>query len=411
MNTHNLFYYPYASCTNAQLPLLKVAALWFEKLVILDPIAVSWDTICTDRIARDAVRQLTDAGIKVVTPADALAKYERPIADAIRRDITDHKFLDLCDAQIQSTGKQHWTPFLAKILQDLQANQTMRHLPGDFACEVARDSGQYREREGGNPSEYYECAETGQAYDEYCEGYDRSIEYRYADFPLALGEAIMAIMAIMMNHTLFAGLLHACATPITDAPFHSQALAFKLHCAGQPPPFSAPLLTGGGRVNSKPINWRLRPSPTVCSTCLCSTRNCLWMMCWATARNTTLRSGRHTTSSAGWRGASRRSHGSESLPTSPNTRSSLTSPLNWKRAARRDSWLESQRGRLALSVTGIAVGAAAAVLPLVAAPLAAVALATTGLGLVPGTAIPGAEWLFDWRAGRRALRSMGCTTC
>jgi hypothetical protein len=33
---HNLFYYPYMSFTYAQFPLLKVAALWFDKLVILD---------------------------------------------------------------------------------------------------------------------------------------------------------------------------------------------------------------------------------------------------------------------------------------------------------------------------------------------------------------------------------------
>jgi hypothetical protein len=41
MTEHNLFYYPYASFTNAQLPLLKVAALWFDKLVILDPVGAS----------------------------------------------------------------------------------------------------------------------------------------------------------------------------------------------------------------------------------------------------------------------------------------------------------------------------------------------------------------------------------
>lgn len=35
MASHKLFYYPYASFTNAQLPLLKVAALWFDKLVSL----------------------------------------------------------------------------------------------------------------------------------------------------------------------------------------------------------------------------------------------------------------------------------------------------------------------------------------------------------------------------------------
>lgn len=38
MTGHDLFYYLYASFTNAQLPLLKVAAVWFDKLVILDPV-------------------------------------------------------------------------------------------------------------------------------------------------------------------------------------------------------------------------------------------------------------------------------------------------------------------------------------------------------------------------------------
>lgn len=45
MTEHNLLYYPYASFTDAQLPLLKVAALWFDKLVILDPVGASRDTI------------------------------------------------------------------------------------------------------------------------------------------------------------------------------------------------------------------------------------------------------------------------------------------------------------------------------------------------------------------------------
>ena len=88
MTSHNLFYYPYASFTDTQLPLLKVAALWFDKLVILDPIGASWDSIGADHIARDAVRQLKDAGIlEIVTPTMVLAKYEAAIAAAIRRDI------------------------------------------------------------------------------------------------------------------------------------------------------------------------------------------------------------------------------------------------------------------------------------------------------------------------------------
>jgi hypothetical protein len=34
MNEHNLFYYPYASFTKAQLPLLKVGMPYFETLYI-----------------------------------------------------------------------------------------------------------------------------------------------------------------------------------------------------------------------------------------------------------------------------------------------------------------------------------------------------------------------------------------
>lgn len=79
MSEHTLFYYPYASFTNAQLPLLKVAALYFDKLIILDPVSASWDTIGADPIARDAVRKLKDAGfLEIVTPAIVLAKYGRP---------------------------------------------------------------------------------------------------------------------------------------------------------------------------------------------------------------------------------------------------------------------------------------------------------------------------------------------
>ena len=49
MTTHQLFYYPYASFTNQQVALLKVAALYFDRLVILDPVGASWETVRRDR--------------------------------------------------------------------------------------------------------------------------------------------------------------------------------------------------------------------------------------------------------------------------------------------------------------------------------------------------------------------------
>lgn len=100
MTEHNLFYSLYASFTNVQLPLLKVAALYFDKLVILDPVGASWDTIGADYVARDAVRLLRDADIlETVPPAVVLAKYEAPIAVSIRRDMGDREFLKRHESQ------------------------------------------------------------------------------------------------------------------------------------------------------------------------------------------------------------------------------------------------------------------------------------------------------------------------
>jgi hypothetical protein len=51
MSEHNLFSYPYVSFTDAQHPLLKVTALWFDKLVILDPDGASGATVGAELIA------------------------------------------------------------------------------------------------------------------------------------------------------------------------------------------------------------------------------------------------------------------------------------------------------------------------------------------------------------------------
>ncbi len=62
MTEHNVFYYPYASFTNAQLPLLEVAALYFDELVILDPVGASRAAIGADYRVQEAVNLLKDAG-------------------------------------------------------------------------------------------------------------------------------------------------------------------------------------------------------------------------------------------------------------------------------------------------------------------------------------------------------------
>jgi hypothetical protein len=60
MTEHNLFYYPYASFTNAQLPLLKVAALYFDELGLLDPVGASRDTVGAEHyVARDGAGEVS----------------------------------------------------------------------------------------------------------------------------------------------------------------------------------------------------------------------------------------------------------------------------------------------------------------------------------------------------------------
>jgi hypothetical protein len=223
MSPHRLYYYTYATFTNQQLPLLKVAAVWFDELMILDPVGASLNSIGVDPSVSDAVKLLQQEGfLRVVDPATVLQAYEGPMAAAIRADLADPAFLQLCQAHAEATGHQRWTLSLAKVPQDLQADQALRHLLGDFARSVAGEASRYVEMAGVNPSEVLAFAATGQAYDEIRQGLDGPVDYRDADLPLALGEAVM------VNHALFAGLLQAGATPISDDPFHSQALALKL---------------------------------------------------------------------------------------------------------------------------------------------------------------------------------------
>jgi hypothetical protein len=45
MRERNLLYYPCASFTNMQLPLSTVAALYFDELIILDPVGPNRATV------------------------------------------------------------------------------------------------------------------------------------------------------------------------------------------------------------------------------------------------------------------------------------------------------------------------------------------------------------------------------
>jgi hypothetical protein len=394
MNEHNLFYYPYASFTDAQLPLLKVAALYFDKLYILDPERASWKGIGVNRNAQQAVKLLEDNQIlETIRPEDVLAKYADSINDAIRWDMQDREFLNICDSQTRG----RWTLSLAKVPQNLRTDQKMRYLMGDFARDVSKEAGRYGERAG----EYRDYAEHGRAYDEYREGYGGNIEYRYADFPLALGEAIM------MNHALFAGLLYANATPITDDPFHSQALSLKMSRAFRNPSVR--------QMFSDPMKKQKTKADIIAAATLTDRQLDLPVLDPKLPLEDVLRFRQkhdaelqQVREKLGWIARrieadpwSKEFIGTLDTKTIPD----IADQLAEVRKAR-DEWL-GKSGRRALKATGPLAGAAAAVLTAVITPLTPVAMAIAGLGLVSGAAIPTADYLLDLRAGKRDAQENG----
>ncbi|HMI83274.1 MAG TPA: hypothetical protein VK550_04220 [Polyangiaceae bacterium] len=394
--SRGLFYYPYASFTDRQLPLLKVAALYFDKLTILDPVGASWATVGATHVARDAIKLLKDADIlEIVTPADVLAKYDGPLTEAIRRDMVDREFLELCDAQAKAAGKQRWTLSLAKVPQQLQTDQTMRHLMGDLAREVARDSGQFREKAGVNPGEYYEYAERGQAFDEYREGYGGNVEYRFGE-------------SIMMNHALFTGLLHSGATPITDDPFHNQVLAHKLQRIAQEPAIRQAI---AGRMQQRKLKAEALAAAALTDTqvklpILHPAVPLAEVLEYRQTNPDALAKVRETLGLMARRIEAEPWSADFASEIETKTVPELIGQLT-DAAKARDAWLGTATTKSWLKAAGIAVGAASAVLAVVTAPVTPVALAIAGLGIVSGSAIPGAEWLLDWRDGKKTIQENG----
>ena len=404
---HNLFYYPYASFTDAQLPLLKAVALFFDKLYILDPEKATGGTIGLGDRAKD-VELLEREGILVrVSPEEVLEKYEDPIAGAIRADLSDREFIALCEA---SGRAQAWRLALAKVPREIRddpqhaeyaarkpRDRAMQRLMGELPRSLAGETLRYTEVYAETTHRLYD---EQFVYDEYRETKGRKVEFRYADYPLPLGESIM------VNHALFAGLLHANATPITDDPFHSQALSLKLRRATEIPVVQQAQAERARRHKINQLALAAVTDTQLNLPVLDPAFPLREVLEYRRKHDDALRQARDK---MGW--MARRIEAEPWSKDFANELEHKTIPdiakeLDKVREAR-DAWLESKRGRLALSATGIAVGAAAAVLSVFAVPLTPVALATAGLGLASGTAIPGVQWLLDWRDGKKTAQENG----
>jgi hypothetical protein len=398
MINHEIFYYPYCSFKDDQGILLKAAAMYFDKLYILDPVKASWDIVGAENVLHN-LKLLQQEGILVrISPEEVLHKFEKDIAEAIRFDIADPDFLRLCE----TSPKTQWTLALAKIPREIRddphhqqyktlkpRDKAMQRLLGELPGQLSSDLGQYDER-------YYQYPETTDVYDEYREGDKGALEYRYADYPLSIGEAIM------MNHALFGSFLYTGGTPLTDDSFHNEVLNLKIQRAYQIPAIKQILEDRARQRQLKrdqlamtlltdmelPIISSQLPLEEIlqyrqdCRDDLQQARQELGLI----AREIQEKP---------W---SKDFADHLETKTIPQIHRQL---LENKKA--RDSWFNTNRGKKALSIAGLTVTAASSVISLAlsATPLLPVAVTTGILGIVSGVGIPGAEMLLDWKSDRQ----------
>ena len=124
---HKIFYYPYGSFDDAQIPLLKAAALYFDKLYILDPLKASSGTIgiADPDLAKDITLLEKEGILERVSPEAVLHDYEDAIANAVRADMDDPKFIRLCET---SGRAKQWTLALAKVPKEIRDDSKFKPL-------------------------------------------------------------------------------------------------------------------------------------------------------------------------------------------------------------------------------------------------------------------------------------------
>jgi hypothetical protein len=399
MTEHSIFYYPYASFTDAQAPLLKAVALYFDKLYILDPEKASGGIVGAEDVAQDVALLDSEGLLERVAPEEILLKYEDLITDAVRDDLQDQTYEALCAGS--GSGRAYWwTLALAKVPKEIRedprfkpTDQAMQRMMGDTAQALAPQMRPYVES-------YVEV--DIETYDETRRGATREIEYRYVDVPLPLGESIM------INHALFGALLHTGATPLTDDRFHSQVLNLKMERARNIPALRQVL---DERARRSKIDLVAASAITDTQLNLPALSPQLPLEAVLEYRQANKDALEEARDKMGW--LARRTKGEpwskgfwddveqEVIP-------DLAEKLEECEKAQKD-WLESKRGRRVLGALGIGAAAAAVVVPLVmgATPLLPVAVATATLGIVKDVAIPGAEWVLDWRDGKKTPQENG----
>jgi hypothetical protein len=271
-------------------------------------------------------------------------------------------------------------------------DQAMQRLMGELPRRLVQDGAGYSEV-------YAEVTQHLSAeqfvYTENRPGLREVVEYRYADYPLPLGESIM------LNHALFGSLLHSGATPLTDDPFHSQVLQLKLQRARQNPEVRQILADRATKQNLLAIS---ALSDAQLDLPMISPQVKLEDILEHRQRHASEL--QQVRDRLGWlaRRIREAPYSKEfEAELEHTTIPDIAKDLEEARKAR-DAWLKSKRGRLALSAAGIAIGAAATIAGLVLSPTP---LLPVGLGLISSAGIPSLELALDWKEGKQAAKENG----
>jgi hypothetical protein len=248
--------------------------------------------------------------------------------------------------------------------------------------------------------------------DKYAEGYvevyneyretDRGImEYRSADYPLPLVEAIM------INHALFGGLLHTGATSLTYDSFHNKALALKIQRA-QKIPGIRDILEDRARLR------RLKSNQLAMSTLMDIDLVVISpelpmekILQFRHENEDDLKKAREELVRLALK--IRQNPWSVEFTEKPDVDVILNiQGIMEENKKARDSWFKKGRGKKAFEFSGPTASAASATISLAlsAVTLILVAVATGILGWLGGSIIPGADLALDWKNGRMRQTGM-----
>ena len=359
MLEHALFYYPYASLGRQQQLLLRATALYFDRLYLLDPAKASFGSVGPGNLDAD-VRLLEREGLlERVAPENVLHQHEAAIAAAIRDDLSDPGFRQLCAEK----GNSRWTLALAKVPQAIRGDpryqpidESMRHILAGYA-------------EG-----YAEYRETGTG----------ATEFRYADYPFEVGEAIM------LNHALVGSLLHAGAIPITDDPVHSRILNHKLEKARAIPAISAVLESRQRQQQFARASAAAQALPDVDLGAIPESLALEQILAYRRGHGAELQAAREK---LGWM--------TREIAHEPWTKA-FDDEVQHKLIPELHKQLQPARSSFSswLKAAGIGLGGAAVVLGVFGNPLTPIAVGVAALTVAKSAGIDGLEWYQDWKSGK-----------